>query len=461
MKIFMSHSSRQKLFVKELQRHLPKSMQAWIDERELRVGADIETELMSAIRGCDMFVLVVDANSNESSWVQKEIDWALDRERELGQIFLLPVAVDEEAWADVDRRIHNRKRITVVDFTDETIAAAGRQLTSEVLEWLSNRIAADSQLSPGALERQTNAELIRSADRLTAELAAKIKARLLPYRAANPIEIGRFTRELRQKDQMDIGSEEELGEILDRLSGMHLLNGVEYDDQFIFLSRENFSFKFDLHMEAKKQIARRAAREIQSGQTIALDGGSSVLEVARIVNRRIRMNALQDLNIVTNSIPAANELLNELSSIGAGDRDRRSRVFMIGGLARPVSLTTIPFAFAEAAPPQSPSMQDLDEILRLVGSIDVAFLGANGLYRDVGLGTHNRYETAVKTWMVSNAKKRIVLMDPTKLDIPQEVPFASFDDGLVILTAHLPECSEKIEAFRGRVTGTASLVEVV
>jgi hypothetical protein len=175
VKIFMSHSSRQKLFVKELQRQLPRSMQAWIDERELRVGSDIESELEGAIRECDMFVLVVDRNSNQSDWVRKEISWALDREKELQQVFLLPIAVEEDAWDEVDPRIKGRKRITVTDYTDETIAAAGRQLTSEVLEWLSNRLSVDNRLSPGVLERKSNAELIRSADRLTGELATKIK----------------------------------------------------------------------------------------------------------------------------------------------------------------------------------------------------------------------------------------------------------------------------------------------
>lgn len=461
MKIFMSHSSRQKLFVKELQRQLPRSMQTWIDERELRVGSDIEAELASAIQGCDMFVLVVDRDSNESDWVRKEISWALDRENELQQVFLLPIAVEVDAWDDVDVRIRGRKRITVTDFTDESIAAAGRQLTSEVLEWLSNRLSVDQRLSPGALERQSNAELIRSADRLTSELATKIKARLLPYRAANPASLVTLASELRKNDGLDIGSDVELVEILDRLSGMHLLNGVEYDDEFAFLSRENYAYKVDLHQEVKKQMARLAARSIESGQTIALDGGSSVLQVARIVNRRLRAGGLQDLNVVTNSIPAANELLAELSSLGAGDHDRRSQIFLIGGLARPVSLTSIPYAFAERTPPADPPMTDLDAILEIVGRIDVAFLGANGTHGEDGLGTHNNFETTVKRWMVHHADERVVLMDPTKLDIPQRVPFASFTDGLRIITGQLPECAGKVEAFRAKLAGSPSTLEVV
>lgn len=462
MKIFMSHSSRQKLFVKELRRHLPQSMGLWIDERELRVGASVEAELENAVlQNCDFFILVVDSNSNRSDWVRKEIDWAIQREKELNQVFLIPILVEQEAWEEVDPRIRDRKFLTLQDFTEESIAAIGRSLTSEVLEWLSNRLSAERTISPGELERRSNAELIRNADRLTTEIADTVKARLLPYRSANPIELDDFATELRDRGGLDIGSRDELVEVLDRLSAMHLLNGVEYDDEVVFLSRENFEFKANLHSTLKKKMARRAASDIQSGMTIALDGGSSVLKVAEIVARKLRTSALQDLDIVTNSIPAAHLILTELSAIGAGDRDRRARVFIPGGVTRPVSLTTIPVAFAGRTTAIQPPGPEYDAIKEAVGTIDIAFLGANGTYGDDGLGTHNSFETTAKRWMVDNSEQRVVLMDATKLDIPQRVPFASFADALTIITVGLEDASPKIEAFAEKVRGTASTFEVV
>ena len=462
MKIFMSHSSKQKLFVKELRRHIPASMSLWIDERELRVGANIEAELESAVRqSCDFFILVIDRDSNESEWVHKEISWAIEREKELGQTFLLPIVVDSDAWTGSDPRIRDRKFLALQDFTDESIAAVGRSLTSEMFEWLSNRLSNERSVSPGDLERKSNAGLLKSADQLTSGLATIVKSELVPYRASNPISLTDFLAQLRRNSAVDMSTPEDLFDVLERLNSLHLLNGVEFDEDFIFLSRENFSYKSDLHVPVKKQMARFAAKSIQSGMTIALDGGSSVLAVVNVITRRLRTGNLQGLNIITNFIPAAAELLDELSTLGAGDRDRLAQVFMIGGLTRPVSLTTIPLDFAKGSELLTDPTVEYDRILQTTGPIDVAFIGANGMFGTTGLGTHNPYETSVKRWFVENSTRRFILMDPTKLRIPQDVPFASFDDGLEIVTGYTDANREAIEEFAELIEPTASTFEVV
>lgn len=461
MKIFMSHSSRQKLFVKELRRHLPASVGLWIDERELRVGSSIEDELESAIRqSCDLFVLIVDRNANQSEWVRKEISWAIEKEKESGHAFLLPIVVEPEAWAEADPRIRDRKFLTLADFTDENIAAIGRSLTSEIFDWLSSRLQAEKTVSPGQLERKTNAELLKSADQLTSDLADKIKLALLPFRAENAANLADFVVLLRDRG-VDIDDAGELYDVLERLNSMHLLNGVEFDDDSVFLSRENFDFKANLFADVKKRMARTAARSITSGSTIALDGGSSVLAVARVVARRLRTLSVSDLKIITNSVPAAAELMEELSHMGAGDRDRSASVFLLGGYARPTSLTTVPIEYSISKREVVDPTPEFDRIIELTGPIDVAFLGANGTYQNSGFGTRNPFETSAKRWMLQNAGERIVLVDATKLDIVQHVPFAMFSERLRILTGHSEEHRAQIERFQTLVEGTGSTLEVV
>ncbi len=461
MKIFMSHSSRQKLFVKALRQHLPASMSLWIDERELRVGADIDDGLETAVRqACDFFILVVDRNANESEWVQKEITWAIQREKDSGQTFLLPIVVEPEAWDGADPRIRNRKFLTLADFTDESIAAVGRALTSEIFDWLSMRLSSEKTLSPGQLERRSNAELLKSADQLTSDLADRIKLALLPYRSSNPAELHEFAALLRNHG-VDIEDAGDLYDVLERLNGMHLLNGVEFDEDYVFLSRENFDYKATLYTEVKKRMARVAAQGIVSGSVIALDGGSSVLAVANVLARRLHSGSLSDISVVTNSVPAASVLLDELSHRGAGDRDRSARVFLLGGYARPTSLTTVPIEYSTANRGVEDPTPIYDRILDLTGPLDIAFLGANGVYESEGLGTRNPYETIAKRWMLNNAKERIVLFDPTKLDIPQFVPFASFSDRLRMITSHSDEYQDQIDRFRSLLDGTSSTLEVI
>lgn len=458
----MSHSSRQKLFVKALRSHLPASASLWIDERELRVGANIEAELEAEIRqGSDFFVLVVDRDANSSEWVQKEIGWAIQREKDTGQTFLLPIVVEPEAWQSADARIRDRKFLTVQDFTDESIAAVGRALTSEIFDWLSNRLSAERSVSPGELERRSNAELLKNADRLTSDIAASIKSELLPYRSSNPASLTQLLLKLRENHAVDVSTEEELYGVLERLASQHLLNGVEFDDDSAYLSRENYSYKSDLYVTLKRQIAKRVGRDIQSGMTIAIDGGSTVQPVVDVIARRLRSGSLQGINVITNFIPAASTLVEELSALGAGDRDRLAQVFILGGFTRPVSLTTIPLDFAKGAKLESDPTVEYDRILEITGGIDIAFLGANGTYGTVGLGTHNPFETSAKSWFVKNSVRRYVLMDPSKLTIPQEIPFALFEDGLSIVTGETDADSSALENFEALLHGTPSTLEVV
>jgi len=460
LKIFLSHSSTQKALVREIKRHLPSKLDAWLDEVDLAAGTNVANGLQDAIARSDMLLLLIDHAANKSEWVAKEIQWAIEKEDSTGLPFLLPVMCDPEAWADADPRVRERKFLQLHNQEEESIAKLGRELTSEVLGWMSLRLDRDNAISPGVLEAQSNAELIRTADQLFEDTATQIKSHLLPYRSENPIALSDFADLLRRAG-MSLGNVPELTEMLDRLRAMHRLNGVEYDDEYVFLSRESYSFKADLHTELKRRIARRASREVESGMTVGLDGGSTVLQVAQQLVVRLRANTLNDLTVVTNSLPIAMLLTNELSTIGAGDRDRNARVLLFGGLARPVSLTTIPFDFAKQPAPTEPEVEELDRVREVVGALDIAFLGANGMYGTTGLGTKNKFETAVKSWMVSVAERRLVLMDPTKLDIPQHVPFATFDQGLRIITGNLPGREDAIATFAGLLEGTPSSFEVV
>ncbi len=457
----MSHSSRQKLFVKELRRHLPASADLWIDERELRVGSCIESELENAIRqNSDFFILVVNSDANASEWVTKEIGWAIQREKESGQTFLLPIVVEPGAWNVADLRIRDRKFLTLQDFTDESIAAVGRALTSEIFDWLTNRLAAERTISPGELERKTNAELLKNADRLTADIAGSIKTSLLPYRETNPISLVDLLEKLSSARNIDVDSTEELYNVLERLSSQHLLNGIEFDDEFAYLSRENYSYKYDLYVTIKKNIARHVSRKIESGMTVAIDGGSTVQPVVDFIARRLRSGSLQNLNVITNFIPAAATLVTELSALGATDRDRLAQVFILGGMTRPVSLTTIPLDFALGSELTHDPTPEYDKILEITGPIDICILGANGTYENIGLGTHNPFETTAKSWFVKNSRRKFVLMDPSKLSIPQEVPFAFFSDELSIVTGQAEDVSV-IDNFKNLIKDTTTTLEVV
>ncbi len=79
--VFISHSSRDDAFVKDLRRALEALViPVWVDSRELRGGSKLAPEIDEAIESARQFVAVISANTVESPWVRREIRKALEVE---------------------------------------------------------------------------------------------------------------------------------------------------------------------------------------------------------------------------------------------------------------------------------------------------------------------------------------------------------------------------------------------
>ena len=143
-----------------------------------------------------------------------------------------------------------------------------------------------------------------------------------------------------------------------------------------------FDDKTSIAAREKSRIADAALAFIQPGDTVYLDGGSTVLELAR------RLRDRSDLTVVTNSLRAALELSGQgprLILIG-GELRRRSQT-VVGSLSRFV-------------------LQQLH--------VDKAFMGTIGLDPDEGLTTTDPDEAYTKSLVAGQAKEVILLMDSSK-----------------------------------------------
>lgn len=80
--IFISHSSMDDVFVKELRVALESSgLTVWADSRNLRGGEKLAQEVEEAIEQARQFIAVISVNTINSPWVRKEIAKALEVER--------------------------------------------------------------------------------------------------------------------------------------------------------------------------------------------------------------------------------------------------------------------------------------------------------------------------------------------------------------------------------------------
>lgn len=90
--VFLSHNSKDKPFVKELARDLDNhGVRYWLDEAEIRVGDSLIEKIRSGLDEVDYVAVVLSPNSIASSWVQREIDVAMNQEIYGKKIKVLPI----------------------------------------------------------------------------------------------------------------------------------------------------------------------------------------------------------------------------------------------------------------------------------------------------------------------------------------------------------------------------------
>lgn len=178
-----------------------------------------------------------------------------------------------------------------------------------------------------------------------------------------------------------------------------------------------FDDKANLALKEKRLIAEEAFKLIGTGDSIYLDGGSTVLEMARLLAGR------SDLTVVTNSLRAA----AELSESGP-------RVILTGGELRRLSQTMV-----------GPLTRAILGQVRL----DKAFMGTMGLSIDDGLTTTDPNEAFTKSLVQEHARQVILLADARKAG---KISFARVSDlksvDILISDKKLP--SKTAQALRKR-----------
>ena len=85
-KLFISHSSQDDAFVRELREALELHGQnGWIDSRELRGGDPLWSAIQKAIEAASAFAVVVSTHALESKWVGKEVRHAIEVQKHRGK----------------------------------------------------------------------------------------------------------------------------------------------------------------------------------------------------------------------------------------------------------------------------------------------------------------------------------------------------------------------------------------
>jgi DeoR family fructose operon transcriptional repressor len=168
------------------------------------------------------------------------------------------------------------------------------------------------------------------------------------------------------------------------------------------LDEPPFEDKATIALSEKRAISARALTLIQRNDTVYLDGGSTVLELARLLKER------SDITLVTNSLQAASELS------GAGPR-----LILIGGELRRRSQTLV----------GALTRFVLDQI-----HVDKAFMGTMGFSFQEGLTTTDPDEALTKAMVAKRAEQVILLAHSDKAGKISFAKAGDFNDVDVLIT---------------------------
>lgn len=117
---FISYSSTDQGFAERLYADLQaRGVRCWYAPEDMKTGDVIRSRIDEAIQVHDKLLLVLSQHSVESSWVEKEVETAFEKERQQKRHVLFPVRLDDvvmqtsTSWAADIRRMRH-----ITDFSD-------------------------------------------------------------------------------------------------------------------------------------------------------------------------------------------------------------------------------------------------------------------------------------------------------------------------------------------------------
>lgn len=171
---------------------------------------------------------------------------------------------------------------------------------------------------------------------------------------------------------------------------------------------EKFSSRLQKNKSAKEILARKAIDMLETGRSIFLDSGTTMMMMA---------NLLPDerLTITTTGPNIAMELINKKQTI----------VNLVGGMLNRDNISVN----------GTQSLRFLNDI-----NIDIAFIVPSGVSAQTGLTCGNYSDCELKRLVVEKARRIVVLLDTAKLDKSLPYTFCNIEDVYsIIANGPLPE----------------------
>lgn len=203
-------------------------------------------------------------------------------------------------------------------------------------------------------------------------------------------------------------TEETIRRDLEKLEAQDLLRRSYGGAILTESTSEDLSYKrrSTINSESKLAIAEKAARLIHDGDTIMMDSSTTCQALLQ------RLKEQKDITIITNSIRLMNDFMGSgFKMICTGGTMRESSCALTGSI----------------------TSQTLEKYF-----VDFAFISCKGIDREKGIMESNESESRIKSIMIRQARKAVLLIDHSKFDKTAFVKCDDFSQIDTIVTDQLP-----------------------
>jgi tetratricopeptide (TPR) repeat protein len=177
MQLFISHSSGNQSFCREIRnkirRSFPAKVTVWLDEDFMKSGMVLDVEIKKAIdEHSDFFIIFIVEKLLTSDWVQKELKWALEKQDKIDHPFIIPVLLNsasesicEKLWGKVGYKYKTLFCPKCSDKADDETDAFVKKLKEDIFCLVINRME----------EAKTKEKIVPETKELKKELKKKRK----------------------------------------------------------------------------------------------------------------------------------------------------------------------------------------------------------------------------------------------------------------------------------------------
>lgn len=207
----------------------------------------------------------------------------------------------------------------------------------------------------------------------------------------------------------------EMVRAIEEIRVLQRLPMLAYSPEGYFLVGDDFRLNKSIDRESKLQIARVAASYVTSGMSIALDGGTTTLEVANVLLTRIMAKTLDRIRLTSASIQICSGFL-EMHESREAIRTGSLEVWSMAGPLHASCWTVDP-------PPSA----------LLPWALDLAIIGANGITQD-GFFLPTTRGLEVKKTFITHSPLTLIVADANKVGRTLHEQFATWNDPVKLIT---------------------------